>query len=236
MLKLAKNIQLLQTIAVRCIASLHPFIEHNIGKAQALKEAFFHCYIEAIPGDYLEFGVYEGTSLISAFYNNRKYVTNKQLPKRCFWGWDSFDNGFKYFDNKDKHPFFQEGDFTSSYQKTKQRLSKTLKNKATWHLIKGYFEDTLTNTSAIDMGINKAAVVLIDCDLGSPAKLALKFIAPILQLGTVVILDDYFSYKGSATKGVAGAFLEFKQQHPNIIFRRLCDYSHGGRAFVVSSI
>ena len=44
---------------------------------------------------------------------------------------------------------------------------------------------------------------------------------------TNVILDDYFSYKGSKTKGVCGAFQKFIKEN-NIITRTIFSYGMGG--------
>jgi hypothetical protein len=85
------------------------------------------------------------------------------------------------------------------------------------------------------MGIDAIAVALVDCDLGTPARLALDFMRPALQNGSVLILDDYFAYRGSATTGVAGAFADFQAANPTLQFRRLFDYGHGGQGFVLAA-
>jgi len=43
----------------------------------------------------------------------------------------------------------------------------------------------------------------------------------MLQVGSIIISDDYFGYRGSLNKGEAGAFEEFKQNNPGIGFRRV---------------
>ena len=51
--------------------------------------------------------------------------------------------------------------------------------------------------------------IFIDTDLMNPSKIALDFIKPILQQGSIIILDDYFAYKGNSNKGTAGALKNF---------------------------
>ena len=233
MLELAKRSHWLQTLVVRLIAAVPPAVEHNIEKTRAIKKAFYFAYLEQIPGDYLEFGVYEGTSLIAAFESHRKFSL-PELP-RAFWGFDSFA-GFKYFDERDQHPFFHEGEFASSYEQTERRIAGHFKGRANWKLIKGYFEETLHNKCAPDFGIEKISVALIDCDLGTPALLALNFMLPALQNGSILILDDYFAYGGSRAVGVAGAFRQFQREQPHLAFRRLFDYGHGGQGFVLADL
>jgi len=232
MLELARRAHWLQTLIVRLITALPPPIEHNIEKTRAIKKAFYFAFLEQIEGDYLEFGTYEGTSLIAAFESDKKFRT-AGTPPRTFWGFDSFE-GFKYFDSQDRHPFFKEGEFASGYEQTQRRIAKHFKDRAKWQLVKGYFEDTLQHKTASEFEIDKISVALIDCDLGTPALLALNFMAPALQNGTILILDDFFAYGGSQKSGVAGAFLQFQRQHQHLVFRRILDYGHGGQGFVVA--
>jgi O-methyltransferase len=232
MFEAAKRAHWLQTLVVQVVSALHPAIEHNIGKTLALKKAFYLAGLEALPGDYLEFGVYEGTSLIAAFENDRR-LRPSAVPPRTFWGFDSFEGGFKYFDARDRHPFFKEGDFSSSHALTARRLERHFRGRAPFKLVPGYFEDTLAGKTAPDLGISAVAVALIDCDLGTPAELALDFLRPALQGGSVVIFDDFFAYRGSRRQGVAGAFERFQARCPELAFRRLFDYGHGGQGLVV---
>jgi hypothetical protein len=232
MFDLVKRSHWLQTVVVRLLSALPPAIEHNIEKTRAIKKAFYFAFLEHIEGDYLEFGTFEGTSLIAAFESDLNFRTT-DTPGRTFWGFDSFE-GFKYFNERDRHPFFKEGEFASSYEQTRRRLEKHFKGRAEWKLVNGYFEDSIQAKAAPDFGIEKISVALIDCDLGTPALLALNFMRPALQNGTVLILDDYFAYQGSQRNGVAGAFQQFQSRHPNLIFRRLFDYGYGGQGFVLA--
>ena len=232
-LELIKRLQWLQNLAVRLVSAVHPMIEHNSAKTLAIKKAFYYAFLEGIEGDYLEFGTFEGTSLIAAFENDRNLRT-PETPARRFWGFDSFEKGFKYFDDRDRHPFFNEGEFASSYEKTRRRIERHFRGRAEWTLVKGYFEDTIGDKTARDFGIERISVAFIDCDLGTPAVLALNFMLPALQNGTVLIIDDYFAYRGSKRKGTAGAFEEFRRKRPQLVFRRLFDYGHGGQGFVLA--
>jgi hypothetical protein len=231
MLEFARRAHWLQTLAVRLVALLPPAIEHNLAKTAALKKAFYYAALEALPGDYVEFGVFEGTSFIAAFETDRR-LRPAAVPPRAFWGFDSFEGGFKYFDQRDRHPFFREGEFSSSYDLACRRVGGHFRGRARWKLVPGYFEQTLAGTTAPEMGIERVAVALVDCDLGSPARLALDFLRPALQPGSVLILDDFFAYRGAEDAGVAGALAGFQAAHPELRFRRLFDYGHGGQGFV----
>ena len=82
------------------------------------------------------------------------------------------------------------------------------------------------------MNIDKARVVMIDCDLKESAHLALEFIQPSIQEGTIILFDDYHYFKGREDKGEYGAFNDFKEKYPQILFRRIFDYGYSSRAFI----
>ncbi len=225
-----KNNIFIQNLAGEFLARIHPSIEHNIEKIRMLKKAFFHCELEQVEGAYFEFGIYEGTSLYAAA---RIYEKLKSKINRNFYGFDSFDDGFKYYNDIDKHPFFKEGDFKSSYAKACKRFEK-LKNV---RLIKGYLENTIAGKNAGDFcNETSCAVVFIDCDLMSPAHIALEFVGPLLREGSIIILDDYWAYKGDPEKGTCGALNKFLKNRPSLKIRDYADYGYGGKSFVVHHI
>ncbi len=236
LLKIAQHSNFLQNIFVSLQTSIHPVILHNIGKIEMIKKAFHQVTTEYIEGGYYEFGIYEGTSLygavntynkISSQKSNRFY---KKRFERKFYGFDSFDDGFRYSDEADKHPFFREGDFASSYDKCRKRFRKY----PNVELIKGYFEDTLVNPDIIKKFSNeKCAILFIDCDLTLPALVALKFMRPLLQKGSIIILDDYFAYNGHTEHGTYGAMQKFLSTFPEIKVRDFFPYGYNGMSFIV---
>lgn len=228
--KLAKNSNFIQNFVVNLMTSIHPSIMHNLGKIEIIKKAIWNCELESIEGGYFEFGIYEGTSLYTALKTHMK-ISSKF--NRSFYGFDSFDDGFKYFDNKDKHPFFKEGDFVSSYKKVQKRFARYNNVR----LIKGYFEETISEGRGQGIyGSDKCAIIFIDCDLMNPALVSLRYVKSILQKGSIIILDDYFAYKGDEKLGTCGAFHVFLKENPRIKTREFSDYGYGGKSFIVTEI
>jgi len=235
-LRIAQHSNFLQNIFLSLQTSIHPVILHNIGKIEILKKAFHQVTTEYTEGDYFEFGVYEGTSLYGAatIYNKiSSKKSNKFYKKkfeRKFYGFDSFDEGFRYSDEADNHPFFREGDFASSYEKCSKRLKKFSNVK----LIKGYFEDVLHKPEVVQkFHDKKCSILFIDCDLTYPALVALNFMRPLLQKGTIIILDDYFAYKGNTEHGTYGALQKFLTNFPEVKIRSFFSYGYNGTSFVV---
>jgi len=230
LLQIAKNSMFLQNLVAKIVGGLHPTIEHNLAKIELIKKALFHCELEKIEGSYFEFGIYEGTSLYAAVNMHKKHFGSIE---RNFYGFDSFDDGFKYFDDNDKHPFFKEGDFISSYSKVKKRFKKY----PNVNLIKGYLEESIFNKKTTKIcGEDKCAIIFIDTDLMNPSKIALDFIKPILEQGSIIILDDFFAYKGDSSKGTAGALNSFLSENNTIKLREYYKYGQGGISFIVESL
>lgn len=228
--RIAKKCAFLQNMVVNIVSSFHPSIMHNLSKLEMLKKALFLCEVEEVKGGYFEFGVYEGTSMLAAIKLYRKL---KPRMQRTFYGFDSFDEGFKYSDDRDRHPFFKEGDFVSSYEKVKKRLSKY----ANVVLVKGFFEDTVAGKDPKEIcQDDECAVVFIDCDLMTPALIALEFIRPLLRQGSIIILDDFFAYRGSESLGTCGALNRFLAAHKEVKVRPWCPYGCGGQSFIVTNV
>lgn len=235
MIALLKSAHFLQTLVVKLLNRMPYLVEHNVMKVHAIKKAMYFANVEGVEGDYLEFGMFEGTSFIAAFESWRAMRISGTLMPRRFIGFDSF-HGFKYFSSKDAHPFFKEGEFNSSYHKTEKRIRRHFGRRAEWKIVPGYVEETIKGRDIVADGYPKVAVAFIDIDLGEPTKTALDYIRPALQEGSVLLLDDFFNYRASQEKGVAGAFAAFQKAHPEIVFRRLLDFGYGGQGFIVSKI
>ena len=223
------KIEILQNVPSKIIANLNPAITHNIEKYKAIKKAFYISSIENISGDYFEFGVFSGSSFCHAIRCAKALEKfDEQLKMIHFFGYDSFE-GFGNISEIDKHKFYTDINFETSYKKTKQRILK-LVDESKFTLVKGFFEDSLSS-----MCTKKARIVFIDSDTYNSAKAALNFLKQSIQEGTIIILDDFFSYRGSLTKGVAGATYEFMKKM-NVQFRELASYGMGGKVVIVSKI
>ena len=87
----------------------------------------------------------------------------------------------------------------------------------------------------INYGIKKARIIFIDADTLSSSYYSLEFCKDLICQGTYLILDDFYSYKGSNTRGVAGAFAKFRNKY-NFSFREVFSYGMGGKVFICSNI
>ncbi len=211
-------------------------VQHNLQKYQALSKAFYMTAAEGLNGDYLEFGVFTGSSFVLSTRVHRQLKALGEV-KTKFYGFDSF-SGFGNISEDDKHQVYSDDIFKLNkkhVEKIKRNIIKKSKNCKV-EIIEGFFEETVAGKSPTDYSIEKARIVFIDCDLKDPAKHVFEFITPILQKGMILIMDDFFSYKGDKRLGISGAFHDFCDKNRKLEFRRLFDFGLGGVAFILSDI
>lgn len=186
-----------------------------------------------IPGDYLEFGVFRGALFIHAY----KWLA-PQFKSMRFIAFDSFeglpepqgiDNLNHYSSNYHPH------EFACSKEQFLKNLKKTKINLRRIKIIKGWFNETLTAKQAKTYGIKRIAAVWIDCDLYESTVPVLKFITPYITCGTVIVFDDWHSFRNDPNRGEQRACRQWLKRNPKIKLAELFTFGYGGIAFTVIS-
>ena len=234
LLKLIKNNLFIQNFVSSIISLIPPYLEFSVAKYLAIKKAMFITAHDGTFGNYLEFGVFTGSSFNFAMKTNRKIEKLFGDTKCEFIGFDSF-KGFGEIKKEDENLSFRDDIFSIDENKVIKNINKCAKGQKL-RIIKGFYKDTLQNKTTLDLDIKKARVVLIDCDLKESTKLALEFIKPSIQEGTIILFDDYNYFKGSKDKGEYGAFSDFRKKYPEILFRKIFDYGYSSRAFIAYKV
>ena len=225
------KLEFLQDWASALFAGLNPAIVHNLEKYHTLKKVHFLSALEDVEGDYLEFGVFTGSSFCHSIRCCKSLAKlNPKILNTKFYGFDSFA-GFGTLEEEDKHPFYTDENFETSLPAVNRR-AKRVAGEIKFQLIPGFFNDSL-RAGAFQLGIEKSRIIFIDSDTYSSASEALTFCIPTLQEGSFIILDDFYSYRGSEQKGVKRAFSEFIAKS-NIKVRHVFTYGLGGVVYVVS--
>ena len=234
LLKIIKNNLFIQNFAASIISSIPPYLEFSVSKYLAIKKAMYVTAHDATHGSYLEFGVFTGSSFNFAIKAKKK--VDKIFGKMdCeFIGFDSFQ-GFGKINEDDRHHFYKDETFSVNVEKVLKNIKKSAKGQQ-MRIIKGFFNETIKDKTTQDLNIDKARVVLIDCDLKESTRLALEFIRPSIQEGTIILFDDYIWFKGSKKKGEYSAFNDFKNKYPEILFRKAFDYGYGSQAFIAYKV
>ncbi len=245
MIKILSKLYSLITLVIRIFNILPVPIIHNLERITMYRKIFFYANFEKIKGDYIEFGTFEGTSLIAAYYANKStskvdnLIIHTKPPERTFIGFDSFEEGFKYFDNQDKHHNWKEKNLQSSYDKVVKRLGKI--NKNSFKLVNGFVEETLPklikNKNKIENHqIKHASVILFDMDLMNPTIKALDYIKDKLSMGSILIFDNFYMYQCNPSKGEMGALNKFLKKNKNIELMQFGTYGICGIVYIVKKI
>jgi|TARA_Y100000294_G_scaffold161259_1_gene165527 hypothetical protein len=234
LLKFLKNNLFVQNLVGTIISFIPPYLEFSIAKYLAIKKALYVTAHDATCGDYLEFGVFTGSSFNFAMKASKKIEKIFGKMNCEFIGFDSFQ-GFGKIKKDDENPSFKNKTFFVDEEKVIRNIEKNTKGQR-MRIVKGFYKDTIKNKTTTDLKIDRSRVVMIDCDLKESAHLALEFIKPSIQEGTIILFDDYNYFKGNKDKGEYAAFSDFQKKYPKILFRRSFDYGYSGRAFIAYKI
>ena len=178
---------------------------------------------------YFEFGCYSGRTF-SAAVNAYKFLKIKDFETYAF---DSFQ-GLPENSESEGNIFK-----TGSFYMTKDNFIKEIRTNTKYNLekkyiIEGFYDKTLTKELSITL--KKPSVIHIDVDLYSSAKLVLDFITPLLQVGAVILIDDWYCFKPGENKGLQKAFKEFLEKNKNISCENWKNYSTFGKSFIINKI
>lgn len=161
----------------------------NVNKIKRICECLKKNKEEGVFGSILEFGVFEGCSL---------------LEMALFCRENKFDYPIYGFDGFVGQPYseyhWNKGEAYSTYENTCLELTKKLGNLDNIFLVKGLFENSLTEELKITIPkIPKAILIHIDCDFYLSSTQALLFCESLIQDDTFIVFDEFiYPYEGLA--------------------------------------
>jgi O-methyltransferase len=180
---------------------------------------------DLVAGDYIELGVYQGGSLIRAFkaihdayrerasnqlfapeYRNRVLELWNAMR---FFAFDSFQGLPELSATEGRSQEFVKGLFASGLANFERNLKANSIDTSKLVVVPGWFQETCTPETREKYQMKAASIVHIDCDLYESAKLALKFVEPLMVDGTVLIFDDWYNFRGNPDRGEQRAFREW---------------------------
>ena len=212
---------------------------------------------EEVEGDYLEFGVFKGGSFVQAYNSITNYTNIWKNFKRTKQAFSDEENAMKAF-NKIKtmnrkfyafdsfaglpepkgidlnHPKFIKGRYDFNRTNFINVLISNHVNMKKVEIVEGFYNNTLNDKLKKKLNLNKAAIVMIDCDLYESTKDVLKFITNIIHNGTVIIFDDWYCFKSDPKKGQQFACSEWLSNNSQI---KLIEYKEFGsfqKSFIVN--
>jgi O-methyltransferase len=178
-------------------------------------------------GDYLEFGVFNGTSLACMY----KVLRDLRIENVRLFGFDSFE-GLPETARTESDGLWGPGQFQLDYEYTRSWLSQQAVDWNRVFLVKGWFKDSLTRELIEQHKITKASVIMIDSDLYSSAKEALSFCAPLIRDSAVIFFDDWFPL-ADRNMGEKKAFDEFMAANPELSMQDFGSYDGTSKVFYI---
>lgn len=157
---------------------------------------------DGVPGDIIEFGVYQGFWLTALADQRERIGANRHV-----WGLDSFQ-GLPATTERDLS-CWQEGMYAADFESVSRTLRTSERGWIT--LKKGWFSETLQQPDV--MSIKQIAFARIDCDLYAPTVECLEFLTTRLVPGAVLVFDDWTF---DPEKGETRAALEWLAGNPGI--------------------
>jgi O-methyltransferase len=186
-------------------------------------------------GDFIEFGVFRGASIVDAYFTFEDvfrvslegalvelghHTADDVAALRETWrgmrffAFDSFQGLPKPEGVDEGAPLFQEGKYATSQAAFRAGVRQAGVPDERVVEVPGWFEDSCTPATRERLGLQKAAVVHVDCDLYSSALTALHFVTPLLQEGTLLVFDDWYFFSADPHKGEQRAFREWAETLP----------------------
>lgn len=181
-------------------------------------------------GDYLEFGVFNGSSIGSM------WLASKELGVTAtrFFGFDAFE-GLPADSEKEDDGVWKKGFYTCSFEKMQECLDRRNinPNDITW--IKGWYDKTLNQETTSKYNLGKFGIIFVDCDTYSSSKSVLDYIAPLIKEPLILCFDDWklndLDVKGM---GEYKSFNEFLENNPRFKAKEIKSYNRKSRSFLIT--
>ena len=199
-----------------------PYFAHQ--KYALIENVFKRIKKWGIPGDYFEFGLYQGKAFLSAFELKKKYNLDIHL-----YGFDSFE-GLPEFTGKDaSYGVFRPGQYACSLDHFQKTMSNWKVPEECYTLVPGFFDTSLHSDEVKRLPIKNCAVAYIDCDLYDSTVPVLDFLTTYLTTGSIIIFDDWFSFAGDPNAGQIRAAREWLEKNKHL---NLLEYQRQGNRLV----
>jgi len=115
-------------------------------------------------------------------------------------GFDSFE-GLPEIAEIDKQPIWQKGKLAFAEECFIKRVLDHGMPRHKLKTFKGFYDTSLSEDLKASLLPSKAAVIYIDCDLYTSTVPVLEFIVDFLQVGTVIVFDDWYCFYGDPQRG-----------------------------------
>jgi O-methyltransferase len=219
-------------LAISGLEARYRYRQSGFFYLEAGKEEFFAKVMQFlksndIKGDYLEFGCYRGMTFGLAHKHKHLARLNMHL-----YAFDSFQ-GMPKPKGIDAKSLLQEGDQAMSVKQFTEKLRAEGISEAEYSIIPGFYSQSLKENPLEKIGLSAAALVYVDCVYYESTLPVLDYVLPLLQTGSVIAFDDFYSFSGDPERGQQLALREFLQKNPEITLTEYLNINWHGKSFIV---
>lgn len=233
---------------IRKFLDIYKFVRGDINlncRTGALHKCWGHIFSNHLFGDYVEFGVYHGDSFLQSIKQLQQFKKwledqknssekwrvdvsiNSPLNQAVYFhGLDTFEGMPR---NNENNFIFHEKSFLSCYEKLLDRIQKV--NFSNFYLYKGKFNESKKEILK-NLKDRKISIANIDCDIYNSTVDSFSIIENFLQIGSIILLDDYNAFNADNLKGQRKALNEYKKE-TKWILEPFFSYMFSGQAFLV---
>jgi hypothetical protein len=172
-----------------------PYITEMLNKyrSEFYSLAIGYLHSACVIGDYHEYGCYSASTFRMALTNSALFGLTKHNGSMQFHAFDSFCGLPEISSNLAEESDWVEGSMAMSEVDFLKSLDKHGVYNNRVKTYPGFFNETLTEALQKEFLDQKRSISFanVDCDLYESAVDVLKFIAPLLQPGALLYLDDW---------------------------------------------
>ena len=144
-----------------------------------------------------------------------------------FHGLDTFEGMPK---NRENNTIFAEGNFKASKESVEKKIEPFSESNINYFLYKGTFKKSRELLES-KLKNRKIAIANIDCDIQESTTDALNIVESSLQIGSILLFDDYNAFNANENLGQRKAFNIFTQ-NSKFKFEQYFSYHYSGVAFL----
>lgn len=192
-----------------------------------------------ITGDYLEFGVWRGDSFTKVYHflsklrsdhlawlerrSTHASQTGSSSPEHERWrqwkprlfAFDSFE-GLPEPEQQEIPEEWVKGGYACSEEQFRRNLASDGVDLKDLITVPGFYDKTLNSETKKRLGLQRAAIVHVDCDLYESTIVVLDFVTDLLGQGSVLVFDDWFYNQGRKDRGEQKACYEWLEHNPQL--------------------
>lgn len=231
-------------LAWRVLGSAHGQASGYVGSHGCIRCAASFLAWNQIEGDYLEFGTYRGASFAVAYHSiwHARRIVKQTVREAAVEAWYRDRPRFIAFDSfqglpggsAERQADYGEGAYSCSEAEFLENIKAQDVDLGDAVTVPGYYDRTLTDETKQRLGLKKASLVVIDCDLYESTVPVLDFITDLVSQGTIIVFDDWYRFKGRPDMGEQRACREWLEKNPQLTLTKYWQQGPQAVSFLVN--